>query len=157
MAVTQEQARSVRPARGWRVSGEKPDDRPDPSSFAGRLDALIRTQRRDGEPWTNEKVADGLRSIGGPSFSTAYVQQLRRGRRETPSWHLVVALARLFDVPVGYFSGEESVISAEDLQLLNAIRTPELRDLVQKLDGIGPQARQVIVRLIDEVRLLDRG
>ncbi|WP_226360994.1 helix-turn-helix domain-containing protein [Pseudonocardia sp. ICBG1142] len=139
------------------MPGGKPEGQGSPSIFAERLDALITTQRPDGQVWTNEEVSDGLRRIGGPSVSTAYVQQLRRGRRDKPSWPLVVALARLFGVPVGYFSGEdqESVISADDLRLLNAVRTPELRDLVQKLDGIGPQARQVIARLIDEVRLLD--
>ncbi|SFO40368.1 hypothetical protein SAMN05216207_10527 [Pseudonocardia ammonioxydans] len=140
------------------MRGENSEAQGGPGLFAERLDALIETQRPDGQAWTNEEVSDGLRRIGGPSVSTAYVQQLRRGRRDKPSWPLVVALARLFGVPVGYFSGEDrdSVISADDLQLLNAIRTPELRDLVQKLDGVGPQARQVIVRLIEELRLLDQ-
>lgn len=127
------------------------------ANFAELLDALIRTQRPTGDPWTNEAVAEGVHAVGGPSVSTAYVQQLRRGRRDKPSWPLVVALARLFGVPVGYFSGEDpqSVIAPEDLQLLNAVRTPELRELVKKLDSIGPQARQVIARLIDEVSSLD--
>lgn len=144
------------------MSDNGPDEeRQTPSViFADRLDNLIRTQQRpDGEVWTNDKVADDLRTIGGPSYSTAYIQQLRRGARANPSWPLVVAFARLFGVPVGYFSDEDqnSVIPPEDLQLLNAIRTPELRDLIQKLNGIGPQARQVIARLIDEVSSLDRG
>lgn len=131
----------------------------DAGMFAARLDALITTQRPDGWMWTNEEVADGIRRVGGPSVSTTYVQQLRRGRRDKPSWPLVVALARLFGVPVGYFAGEdqEAVIAAADLHLLNAVRSPVVRELVEKLDGLGPQGRQVIARLVDEVRLLEHG
>lgn len=119
-------------------------------TFSQLFKALATSVRPDGEPWTNEAIAERL------GLSQPYVQQLQSGRRGNPSFALVIEIARLFDVPVGYLAGEVDVLPPEDLRLLNAVRTPELRDLIEKLDGIGPQARQVIARLIDEVGSLDR-
>ncbi|WP_075297766.1 MULTISPECIES: hypothetical protein [unclassified Pseudonocardia] len=126
-------------------------------TFAKRLNALAHTQKRDdGEPWTNDRIAERLGEVGGPTLSTPYVQQLRTGRRGNPSWLLVVALAQVFRVPVSYFDTTGDPLSTEDLQLLNAVRSTDLRDLIVKLEGIGPQARQVISRLVDEVGSLDQ-
>ncbi|MDN5916876.1 MAG: helix-turn-helix domain-containing protein [Pseudonocardia sp.] len=158
MTVSQAMAaRATRAAGEWYV-GDTGDGQGAPT-FATLLDALIRTVHPGQEDaWTNERVAEGLQEVGGPTLSTAYIQQLRRGRRDNPSFVLVLALARLFSVPVSYFAGDQDGgLSEDDLHLLNAARTPELRELVIKLDGIGTQARQVISRLVDGVGALDQG
>lgn len=131
------------------------------STFSARLDALVSSLHPpDRGPWTNEEVAEGIQSAGGPALSVAYVQQLRKGRRDNPSFALVAALARFFRVPVSYFAddnGAEPCLSDEDVALLSVVRRPELKDVVIKLDTLGPETQQVVVRLIDELMSLGPG
>lgn len=128
------------------------------SSFAHRLDKLISTMHpADRGPWTNEEVADGVRSVGGPSLSAAYVQQLRRGRRDNPSFALVVALARFYRVPVSYFSGGDAddALTEQELSLVNVARNPDLTAVVIKLDSLSPRARPIVDHLVDGLIELD--
>lgn len=120
--------------------------------FAARLDQLIASVHPPGRgPYTNEEVADGVRQAGGPSRSVAYIQQLRTGRRDQPTFTLVVALARFFQVPVGYFApgpGEDQ--PAEDM-IAAANRGPQLQRLVQKLQQLDSNTLHVLDQLIDNL------
>lgn len=126
-------------------------------SFAEHLDRLIlTTYPNDRGPYTLEEVAAGLRQVGGPSVSRPYLQQLRRGSRENPSFALVVALALFFRVPLAYFAPmTEGALTAQEAELLTAARNPELNDLIVRLNRLDPDVRHLVATLVDN--LLVRG
>lgn len=128
-------------------------------SFADLLDRLIRTTYpSDRGPYTPEEVAEGIRRVGGPSVSRPYIQQLRRGRRENPSFALVVAIALFFRVPLAYFAPEtEGALTSQEAELLTAARDPELNELITELNRLDPSVRRLVTSLVDNLLRADQG
>lgn len=120
-------------------------------SFADHLDRLITTVHPVGRgPYTHDEVAEGIRQVGGPSLSPPYISQLRRGRRGNPSFALVTALARFFEVPLSYFAPEtEGALTEDDAALLTAARNPEYKELLLKLDRLAPSTRVLVANLVN--------
>lgn len=131
-------------AGGWPV-GEGTS-----ASFADRFDALAAAMHpHDRGPYTNDEIADGIRSVGGPSLSSPYIQQLRKGRRDKPSLDLVLGIARFFGVPIGYFAGEtDTALAPDEVVLLNVVRSPDLREMVGQLDELDSHTRQIVAELV---------
>lgn len=126
-------------------------------TFADHLDRLITTVHPAGRgPYTHDEVAEGIQQVGGPSLSPPYISQLRRGRRGNPSFAVVAALARFFEVPLAYFAPEaEGGLTDDDAVLLTAARNPEYKELLLKLDRLAPSTRLLVANLVN--RLLGSG
>lgn len=122
-------------------------------SFADHLDRLITTVHPAGRgPYTHDEVAEGIQEVGGPSVSPPYISQLRRGRRDNPSFALVAALARFFEVPLSYFAPDaEGALTEDDAVLLTAARNPEYKELLLKLDRLAPSTRVLVATLVDSL------
>src|ERR1700743_1624301 len=104
---------------------------PESPSLAAQLEHLLATVHpRDRGPYTYEEVAEGIRAQGGPTISAQYLNQLHRGRRDTPTKPHLEALARFFGVPVAYFfDAAEARRTDEEIALLRVIRDSQIKDL----------------------------
>jgi hypothetical protein len=105
-------------------------------SFPAQFDRLIQdVHPRDRGPYTLEEIAAGVAEVGGPTFTPGYYHHLRTGRRWNPTWELVVALARFFDVPLAWFAPEGGGRDDES-PLIAASSSRQLRELVSKIQQI---------------------
>lgn len=80
--------------------------REDESYMAQRLNQLLNEKRgTDGKPYSLRQVARGVNAMTGEKLlSYSHLSLLRAGKRQNPSFRVVVALARWFGVETDYFS-----------------------------------------------------
>lgn len=80
--------------------------RGDDGYLARRLTRLFDEIRRpDGKPYSLRQVADGVNAMTGQKLvSFEYLALIRTGRRQNPSFQVMVAVARWFGVETDYFS-----------------------------------------------------
>ena len=129
-------------------------------SLADKLEHLFRVVHpADRGPYTYEEVAQAVRDRGGPTISAAYIWQLRQGRRDNPTMKHLEALAGFFGVPVSYFFDEEqSRLVDEEIELLQAMRDAEVRDVALRTMQLSPEARRSVSAIIAELgRFEDRA
>lgn len=128
-----------------------------PDSLAFKLDRLFRTVHPPGRgPYSNQEVAEGVRSLGGPSISAQYVWQLRTGVRDNPTKSHLEALAEFFGVSPAYFFDDEAArrIDAE-LDLLAALRDGQVRQIALRSFGLSEQSLRAIASMIENARQLE--
>lgn len=128
-----------------------------PDSLASKLDRLFRTIHPRGRgPFSNQEVAEGVRSLGGPSISAQYVWQLRSGVRDNPTKSHLEALAEFFGVSPAYFFDDEAAkrIDAE-LELLAAMRDGQVRQIALRSFGLSVQSLRAIASMIENARQLE--
>lgn len=148
-------------ARSWEgneVGDGDSDEQPDTgTSLAQRIDHLIRTVHPgDRGPYTLEEVTDGIRAQGGPTISVAYLSQLRAGKRDNPTKQHMEAIARFFGVNVAYFFDDTKAEAVnEELALLQAIRDSGVKRVALRAMELGPDARNSLARIIDELGNLE--
>lgn len=126
-------------------------------TLAQKLDHLLQVVHPAGRgPYTHEEVAQAIRSRGGPTISAAYLWQLRRGIRDNPTKHHLEALAGFFGVPVSYFFDDEQArIVDDEIELLQAIRDAEVRDVALRTMRLSPEARKSVAAIVAELGRLD--
>lgn len=122
-------------------------------SLASRIDRLLATVHPKGRgPYTYDEVADGIRTQGGPTISSAYLHQLHRGKRDNPTKQHLEALAKFFGVPVAYFFDDtQAALVDEEIALLKVIRDREIKDLALRALELGPEARRSVAVIIEEL------
>ncbi|BFU47387.1 helix-turn-helix domain-containing protein [Krasilnikovia sp. MM14-A1004] len=128
----------------------------DASPLAQRLDQLFRMSRPDARRWTNNEVAEELRSKH-PSLrvSGAYLSALRNGKRVNPSPELLVALADFFGVAPGYFLDQEhSDRVTTQLAMLESLRDAGVRGIAMRAIGLPSESLEAITTVLDQVRKL---
>jgi transcriptional regulator with XRE-family HTH domain len=62
---------------------------------------------RDGQEHSNEHVAAAICARGEVTISQSYIWQLRKSKKNNPTYKHLHALAGLFGVPVSYFFDDE--------------------------------------------------
>ena len=78
------------------------------STFAERLRHLFDTVHPRGRgPYTQTEVVDIIR-FGGGKMTTGYMSQLLSGKRQSPGVETVRDICNVFQVPMDYFSDEET-------------------------------------------------
>jgi transcriptional regulator with XRE-family HTH domain len=123
-------------------------------SLAAKLDRLFRTVHPPGRgEYSLSEVAEGIRALGGPSISGAYIWQLRGGKRVNPTMSTLESLAEFFGVPPAYFLDEETRerIDAQ-LDLLAAMRDSQVSRIALRSFGLSPESLQAIAGVIENAR-----
>jgi hypothetical protein len=126
--------------------------------LADQLDHLFATvPRPDGRAlWTNEDAAAAITEAGVPT-STAYLSQLRTGKRDNPSARHLAAIARLFAVPMDYFFDRELADRIDaDLRLLTAIRDAGVQTIALRAHGLSAASMSGVADMIEHIRQLER-
>ncbi|SDO93275.1 Transcriptional regulator, contains XRE-family HTH domain [Nakamurella panacisegetis] len=127
---------------------------PDLAEQLNHLFTSVRTAQ--GQPRWNNETASLEIARTGLTMSSAYLSQLRNGKRLNPSARHLAALADLFGVPMEYFfdPGRRSVID-DDLQLLTALRDTGARRLALHAQGLSPASVENVLGIIDQLRRLE--
>jgi transcriptional regulator with XRE-family HTH domain len=126
-------------------------------SLADRLDFLFRTVRPAGRgEYSHEEVSAEMGRRGGPTISTTYVWQLRRGLRDNPTKKHIEALASFFGVPPAYFFDDAAAerIDAE-LELLAAMRDQGVRQVALRSAGLSSRSLQAITDMVEQARQVE--
>jgi len=127
-------------------------------SLAEKLDRLFRTVHPAGRPpHSNAEVAAALQRDGGPTVSTTYLWQLRKGLRANPTKAHLEALARFFGVSPSYFFDETSAADIDaQLALLAVMRDAGVRAIALRSSGLSDASLQAIQGMVENARRLEK-
>ncbi len=127
-------------------------------SLAEKVDHLFKTAKPPsgkGE-YTHEQVAAALREAGGPTISATYVWQLRKGIRDNPTKAHLEALANFFGVAPSYFFDEEAAERIEaELDLLAAMRDPDVRSIALRVSDLSAGSIRAILGMVEQARQME--
>jgi transcriptional regulator with XRE-family HTH domain len=127
---------------------------------AARLEHLFRTvyPAALGRPYSYREAAAKIAELAGgkPVISPVYLQQIRTGQRPTPSLDKLTWIARLFGVPVTYFS-DDTVADRVDTQLeiVTELRDDGVRALARLAAGLSADALEPIKAQLRYARRLE--
>jgi transcriptional regulator with XRE-family HTH domain len=129
------------------------DNAPHPDGFlATRLDHLFRTVHPGrARPWTPAHVAEAINnSAGGEQVTSGtYLWQLKTGRRDNPTYKLLIGLSRFFGVsPAFFFDEAELDRGAIPAEVALALRDDAVRDIALRSAGLSERSRKVIADTI---------
>ncbi|MCF2532418.1 helix-turn-helix domain-containing protein [Yinghuangia soli] len=141
------------------MTSEQPaPDEATPGTLARRLEHLFQTVYPKGRGrYTNPEAAALINERAGEKLvSQSYLWQLRHGARDDPSLRRITAIARLFGVPVDYFSDDELAARVDaQLELLVALRDAGVRDIALRASGLSDNALQSLALMADGARRLE--
>ncbi|NAE18028.1 helix-turn-helix domain-containing protein [Enterococcus hirae] len=124
----------------------------EPPTLASRLErAYTTTHSPSRGPWTDPEVSQRLKELGVLA-SPSHLWSLRKGRRENPSFALVDALAKVFDLPLSYFTESDDAQADHALAMAQAMATPEVRELVSEVSSLPGPVVSALTTLLREVR-----
>ncbi|MFI1092388.1 helix-turn-helix domain-containing protein [Streptomyces sp. NPDC020917] len=126
-------------------------------ALATKLDHLFGVVRPSGgNEYTFDEVAEAIKAQGGPTISSTYLWQLRKGIRDNPTKRHLEALAAFFGVPPAYFfdDAEAERIDAQ-LALLSALRDAPVRHIALRARGLSAKSLEAISDMVDRVRELE--
>ncbi len=125
--------------------------------LAVNLNRLFETIPRPegGGLYTNEVAAKALGDLG-VQVSAQHLWLLRTGKRDNPSFRLLDGIARLFGVPLAYFSDPdvEARVSAE-LSTLAALHDSGVKALLTRAHGVSPQNMAHLGAILDQIRQME--
>ena len=123
--------------------------------LAGKVDRLFRLASVGRKPLTHYEVSTAIAANGGPTISHTYLWMLRHGKRDNPTKQHIEALAAYFGVPVNYFFDDEaSEAVSQQLDVLMALRAPDVRSLALRSVGLGPDSLRMLRSLADHLQAL---
>ncbi|MQA10401.1 MAG: XRE family transcriptional regulator [Pseudonocardiaceae bacterium] len=136
-------------------------------SLAEKLNYLFASQvSQDGQEYSNEHVATAITTQGDAKISQSYIWQLRKAKKDNPTYKHLQALAGFFGVPVSYFFDDEVTDRVnQQLQSLKSERV-RLRELAGDSDAqlmamrageLSPHRRQQVMELLDVVYRLEQA
>jgi transcriptional regulator with XRE-family HTH domain len=132
------------------------DNTPHPDTFlASRLDRLFRTVRRpDGKSYTPADVAAVINEAAGEQVTSGtYVWQLRTGRRDNPTYKLLVGLSRFFGVsPAYFFDDAETDRGTIPPEVALALRDDAVRDIALRSAGLSQRSLKIIADTVTSTR-----
>jgi ESX-1-secreted protein regulator len=115
---------------------------------------------RDGQEYSNEQVAAAISARGEVKISQSYIWQLRKSKKDNPTYKHLQALAGFFGVPVSYFF-DDAVTDRVDQQLeklrseqvrLNEIAgTSDVQLMAMRAGELSPQRRRLVMDLLNVV------
>ncbi len=129
-------------------------DPPENLTLAQKIDRVWLTMHpKDRGPWTYPEVVAGVKALG-VTVSASYLWHLRNGVRTNPTVNQIEALATFFHVPVSYFFGTTAEVENVDAQLVlvEAMRSPELRDLALRASTLSPAGMRAIAHMIEDIQ-----
>lgn len=118
-----------------------------------RLFDVVRPANGYGRQYTYQEVAELAVANGGPSISASYLHGLRHDPSKNPTRQALQALAAAFGVSVMYFFDDEIADRLDaDLELLVAVRDPDVRDVALRAAGLSAGSLAAITAMIDRAR-----
>ncbi len=133
----------------------------DGRSLADKLNHLFAYYTpRDGQEYSNEHVAAAISARGEVKISQSYIWQLRKSKKDNPTYKHLQALAGFFGVPVSYFF-DDTVTDRVDQQLeklrseqvrLNEIAgSSDVQIMAMRAGELSPQRRRLVMELLNVV------
>ncbi|MBP2181226.1 helix-turn-helix domain-containing protein [Amycolatopsis magusensis] len=130
-------------------------------SLADKLNHLFANQTpRDGQEYSNEHVAATICAEGEVKISQSYIWQLRKGKKDNPTFKHLQALAGFFGVPASYFF-DDAVTDRVDRQLaelkseqarLNEIAgSSDAQLMAMRAGELSPERRRLVMELLNVV------
>lgn len=124
--------------------------------LAAKLDRLFENiPKPGGGRYSNESAAQALAELG-VSVTAQHLWHLRTGRRDNPSFRLLEGIARLFGVPIAYFSDEATEEQVtEQMATLAALRDSGVKSLLMRAQGVSPENVQHLGAILDQIRRME--
>lgn len=145
------------PAEGERdpATGGDPVARRPLAELIEKLFATIRPS--EGQEYSYEHVAKAIKAKGGPTISSVYIWQLRKGIKDNPTKRHLEALADFFSVPPSYFFDDDIAKAVEsELKLLAALRKANVRQIALRASALSDEAIEAIASLVENARRLEK-
>ena len=134
-------------------------------SLAGKLNHLFaHTTTRGGQEYSNEQVAAAIVTTG-VTISQSYIWQLRKGKKDNPTYKHLQALAAFFGVPVSYFFDDEVTdrvdlqleeLKAEQARLHKIMGSSDAQLMALRAGELSPAGRRQVMDLLDVVHRLEQ-
>jgi len=127
-----------------------------PGVIAERLEYLFTHVHPPGRgPYTHKEAADAINALAGRRvLSSAYLWQLRTGKRSDPTHSRLSAIARFFGVlPQYFYDAEEARRTDEQLGLLALLRDERIRHLALSARDLPSDQLKIVSRIIAWARL----
>lgn len=124
--------------------------------LATRLNRLFdNIPKPGGGQYSNEAAAQALADLG-VSVTAQHIWHLRTGRRDNPSFRLLEGIARLFGVPIAYFSDEETERQVtEQMATLSSLRDSGVKSLLMRAQGVSPENVQHLGAILEQIRRME--
>jgi transcriptional regulator with XRE-family HTH domain len=133
----------------------------DGRSLAGKLNTLFAHYRpRLGQEYSNEQVAAAISARGEVKISQSYIWQLRKSKKDNPTYKHLQALAGFFGVPVSYFFDDEVTdrvdqqldkLRSEQLRLNEIAGSSDVQLMAMRAGELSPQRRRLVMELLNVV------
>jgi transcriptional regulator with XRE-family HTH domain len=109
-------------------------------------------------PRTNADVAEAITAATGEELSSTGIWKLRTGRGDNPTLKTMTAMARFFDVPVGYFGeGEAAESIGDEVALLALLRGNGIsRQSLRAMAGLSGPGRQAVTEIIETIARMEQ-
>jgi transcriptional regulator with XRE-family HTH domain len=134
--------------------------------LADKLNHLFATATaRGGQEFSNEQVAAAIVATG-VTISQSYVWQLRKGKKDNPTFKHLQALAAFFGVPVSYFFDDEVTdrvdqqleeLKEEQARLHRIMGSSDAQLMALRAGELSPQGRRQVMDLLDVVHRLEQA
>lgn len=133
----------------------------DGRSLAGKLNNLFAHYTpRDGQEYSNEQVAAAISARGAVKISQSYIWQLRKSKKDNPTYKHLQALAGFFGVPVSYFFDDEVTdrvdqqlekLRSEQVRLNEIAGSSDVQLMAMRAGELSPQRRRLVMDLLNVV------
>jgi ESX-1-secreted protein regulator len=130
-------------------------------SLADKLNYLFtHYTSRDGQEYSNEHVAAAICRRGEVKISQSYIWQLRKSKKDNPTYKHLQALAGFFGVPVSYFFDDEvtdrveqqlSRLRSEQLRLNELAASSDVQLMAMRAGELSPHRRRLVMELLNVV------
>ena len=130
-------------------------------SLAEKLNYLfVHNTPRDGQEYSNEQVASAISSRGVVKISQSYIWQLRKSKKDNPTYKHLQALAGFFGVPVSYFfddavtdrvAAQLQRLRAEQRRLGEIAGSSDVQLMAMRAGELSPHRRRLVMELLDVV------
>lgn len=120
---------------------------------------------RRGQEYSNEQVAAAIVATG-VTISQSYIWQLRKGKKDNPTFKHLQALAAFFGVPVSYFFDDEVTdrvdqqleeLRAEQARLTEIMDSSDAQLMALRAGELSPEGRRQVMDLLDVVHRLEQA
>jgi ESX-1-secreted protein regulator len=115
---------------------------------------------RDGQEYSNEQVATAISARGDVKISQSYIWQLRKSKKDNPTYKHLQALAGFFGVPVSYFFDDEVTdrvdqqlekLRSEQVRLNEIAGSSDVQLMAMRAGELSPQRRRLVMELLNVV------
>lgn len=138
-----------------------PDDTPNPDALlARRLDHLFRNVHPAAKKgYTPAHVAAAINKTAGERVTSGtYLWQLRTGRRDNPTYKVILGLADFFGVSPTYFFDDHVVArGVMPPEVVAALQDDAVRDIALRAAGLSERSLEVIAETVSLARERDEA